>query len=98
MQEFLFKMAEDETFSIIGYTGDEAEVVVPETYWGKPVTILFDALFSGHPEITSVQIPASVTDIGEFVFDGCSGLRHVELPEKLEHIWPHRSRLRTAET
>ena len=89
MQEFLFKMTEAETFSVTGYTGDEAEVVIPKMHWGRPVTVLFDDLFKGHAEITSVRIPDTVTDIGEFAFDGCRNLRHVELPEDLEHIWPY---------
>ena len=89
MQEFAFKMLEDETFAAVGYTGDETEVVIPDTHWGRPVTVLFDSLFAGHAEITSVRIPDTVTDIGEFVFDGCESLRYINLPEKLEHIWPY---------
>ena len=30
MQEFSFKVMEDETFAVTGYTGDEKEVVIPE--------------------------------------------------------------------
>ena len=89
MQEFRFKMLEDETFAIVGYSGDGKDVVIPDTHWGKPVTVLFDSLFSGHPEIESVRIPDTVTDIGEFVFDGCGSLRRIRLPGSLEHIWPY---------
>ena len=89
MQDFSFKMLEDETFAVIGYTGEEKEVVIPDTHWGKPVTVLFDSLFSGHAEIESVRIPDTVTDIGEFVFDGCRSLRQISLPAGLEHIWPY---------
>ena len=80
MQEFSFKVMEDETFAVTGYTGDEKEVVIPDTHWGKPVTVLFDGLFSGHAEIERVRIPDTVTDIGEFVFDGCRNLRQISLP------------------
>ena len=89
MQEFSFKVMEDETFAVTGYTGDEKEVVIPDTHWGKPVTVLFDSLFSGHAEIERVRIPDTVTDIGEFVFDGCRNLRQIGLPAGLEHIWPY---------
>ncbi len=89
MQEFRFKMLEDETFAVIGYSGGEKEVIIPDTHWGKPITVLFDSLFSGHAEIESVQIPDTVTDIGEFVFDGCDRLRRISLPSGLEHIWPY---------
>ena len=89
MQEFSFKVMEDETFAVTGYTGDEKEVVIPDTHWGKPVTVLFDSLFSGHAEMERVRIPDTVTDIGEFVFDGCRNLRQISLPAGLEHIWPY---------
>lgn len=89
MQEFSFKMVEDETFAAVGYRGDEEEVVIPAVYHGRPVTILFDSLFAGHAEILSVKIPETVTDIGEFVFDGCTNMTSVDLPENLEHIWPY---------
>ena len=63
MQEFQYKMLEDETFAVTGYSGEEKEVIIPDTHWGKPVTVLFDSLFSGHAEIENVQIPDTVTDM-----------------------------------
>ena len=89
MQEYNFKTLEDETFAVTEYSGEEKEVVIPDTHWGKPVTVLFDSLFFGHAEIESVRIPDTVTDIGEFVFDGCRSLRQISLPKGLEHIWPY---------
>lgn len=89
MQEFFFRQADDETYAIMGYQGDEAEVVIPATHGGKPVTILFDDLFEGHKEIVSVEIPNTVTNLGEFLFSGCENLRRISLPESLESIWPY---------
>ena len=87
MQEFFYRPNEDGTYCVIGYRGDEADVVIPDTYGGAPVTVLFDNLFKGHPEITFVRIPDTVTDIGEFVFDGCVNLRHIDLPRELINLW-----------
>lgn len=87
MQEFYFKQADDGTFCVQSYNGDEADVVIPGIYCGKPVTILLDELFSGHPEIRSVQIPDSVTQMGGFLFDGCMELHHVKLPAELRDMW-----------
>lgn len=87
MQDFLFKMVDDGTYCVVQYEGDEAEVTIPEQYCGKPVTILNDNLFAGHQEITAVHIPDSVTQIGGFVFDGCVGLKRIELPAGLTDMW-----------
>ena len=87
MQDFMFKMAEDETYCVSGYLGDEEEVVIPAEHGGAPVTILGDGLFAGHPEIRRITVPDSVTDLGEFVFDGCEKLETLELPSGLERLW-----------
>ena len=84
MQEFMYKMIEDGTYCVSGYRGDEANVIIPDS---NGVTMLFDKLFKDHQEITSVHIPDTVTDIGEFVFDGCRNLRHIELPSQLTCLW-----------
>lgn len=89
MQEFMFKMVDDETYGIAGYTGDEKDVVIPPVYNGQPVTMLLDDLFKGHSEIVSVRIPDTVTDIGGFVFDGCTGLSALELPPALRYMWQY---------
>lgn len=87
MQDFFYRILEDGTYCVTEYRGDEADVVIPDTYGGKPVTVLFDRLFRGHSEITSVRIPDTVTDIGSFVFDGCSSLKHIDLPPALSNMW-----------
>ena len=89
MQEFLYKQLEDETYSIIAYKGDEAAVTVPGMYRGQPVTILYDDIFKGHSEVTSVTLPDCLTDIGGFVFDGCENLHHIDLPASLENMWQY---------
>ena len=88
MQEFNFQINVDEaSYALMHYEGDEAEVVIPDTFGGKPVTVIADKVFAAHSEIRSIHIPNTVTDLGEFVFDGCEALRHIELPESLERLW-----------
>ncbi len=84
MQDFLYVPIEDGTYCIMRYKGDEAEVVIPDD---RNVTVLFDKLFAGHREITSLYIPDTVTDMGEFLFDGCEALRHIVLPTGLKCLW-----------
>ena len=88
MQNYTFQMNYDEqSVTITGYAGDEADIVIPGVLAGKPVTILFDKLFAGRSEIRSIVFPDSITDFGEFLFDGCDGLRHMKLPESLRNLW-----------
>lgn len=70
-----------------GYQGDEAAVVIPDSYGSGKITVIGDKLFSGHKEITSVHIPDTVTNMGEFIFDGCEALKHIVLPSQLECLW-----------
>ena len=65
MEEFSFQLNYDEqSYTARQYHGEAEEVVIPEMFLGKPVTILFDKLFTGHTEIRSVSIPDTVTDLG----------------------------------
>ena len=88
MQEFTYKLLDDGSYCVMTYEGDEAEVKIPETAGQNGrISVLNDDLFKGHAEITSVSIPETVTDIGEFTFFGCDNLRRLQLPAGLETLW-----------
>lgn len=89
MQEFWFKHADNETYMVQAYRGDDPEVTVPASWYGSDVTVLMDDIFRGHTEITKVVLPPSITDIGGFVFDGCSSLRQIVLPDNLRTLWQY---------
>ena len=61
MQDFIYKPNDNGTFAVVGYKGDEADVVIPDSYGSGIITIIGDKLFSGHAEITSVRIPRSAS-------------------------------------
>lgn len=87
MQEFYYQYMEDGDVCVIGYKGDDAEVVMPDNHNGCRIKVLFDDLFKGHSEITSIRLPDTITDFGEFVFDGCTNLRQLKLPQGLSVLW-----------
>ncbi len=88
MSDFYYQINYDEeSYAITYYRGFGENIVIPGSFGGKPVTILFDKLFAGHAELCSVSIPDTVTDLGEFLFDGCMKLRRIELPSGLLYLW-----------
>lgn len=84
MQDFTYRLLEDGTYAVMSYVGDEEDVVIPAD---RNITVIYDCLFRGHKEIRTVSIPDTVTDMGEFVFDGLMEMRHLKLPEELVHLW-----------
>lgn len=89
MQKFTYKLCDNNTYAVVGYEGDEPNVKIPDTFLGRPISMLFDCLFRYHSEIETVEVPDTVIDFGEFLFEGCEKLHYIQLPSQLESIWPH---------
>ncbi len=66
--QFNYVVNDDDTITITGYTGPGGDVTIPATINGLPVTGIGNEAFdiSG---LTSVTIPDSVTNIGNFAFE-----------------------------
>jgi hypothetical protein len=76
--------------TIIYYTGDSLDVVIPAFVREYPVTQIGNGAFSRGPpdsrnKINSITIPESVTIIGDYAFSG-NNLVSVTLPPSLTHI------------
>lgn len=67
------------------YTGP-AELTVPDTVDGQPVTALGDYCFAYSSRITTVILPDSIQTIGECAFLECTALRGIYLPEGMTDI------------
>ena len=61
------------SYCIVGYEGSETELILPETYKGKPVTKVGDRAFKGS-NITYMTIPDCYTSIGTEAFADCPDL------------------------
>lgn len=62
------------TGTIKKYNGNDAVVNIPPTINSWPVTKIGEDAFQDNTTITSVTIPASVTEIGSNAFAGCTNL------------------------
>ncbi|MBE6635635.1 MAG: leucine-rich repeat domain-containing protein [Ruminococcaceae bacterium] len=67
----------DENY-LIGYVGDNVDLILPESYNGEDYRI-HDYAFSGNLNIVSVTIPDAVTAIGECAFANSVYLQRVEI-------------------
>jgi hypothetical protein len=74
--QFTFTTNND-SITITGYTGSDGTVVIPDTTNGYPVSAIADYAFYGNSTLTNLTIPSSVTNIGVFEFQACSGLTNV---------------------
>lgn len=66
-----------------GGSATSGDLVLEDTYRGKPVVSIGSTAFAGRSRLTSVQIGAYVTEIGKSAFNNCSGLTSVTFPENL---------------
>lgn len=62
------------TGTIKKYNGNDTVVVIPPTISSWPVTKIGEDAFQDNTTITSVTIPANVTEIGSNAFAGCTNL------------------------
>jgi hypothetical protein len=74
-----------DTCYLVGYTGSETELVLPESCHGKSYEI-YQSAFQLNIFLTSVTIPDSVTSIGEEAFYGCSRLTSITIPDSVTSI------------
>jgi len=82
---FTYTSNSDGTITITGYTGTDANVVIPATIDGKTVTAIGQTAFRGRL-LESVTIPETVTSIGNSAFQGCASLESVTIPETVTSI------------
>ena len=71
---------DDETATVIEYTGDATELEIPTTIKGVSVIGIGASVFYGMANLTRVVAP-SVTSLGGNCFRRCSALTSVELPK-----------------
>ena len=85
LENFLFDFSETEA-ALVAYDGEDTLVTIPDTAYGRPVTMIADGAFAGVTEMEMVVIPEGICNLGEEAFAGCENLRTVVLPDTLQAI------------
>ena len=83
--DYIFALKGDD-YALIHYLGDEADVVIPEVYKGKPVISIEQWAFDNNQTMTSVVIPNSVIEIKEDAFYDCQALKTITFGNNLKTI------------
>ena len=75
------------TYKVVGIgTYEEGELIIPETYKGKPVTAIGAEAFKGIRDIGAVVIPDSVTVIEAGAFRNCVNLTEITMSNSVTTI------------
>ncbi len=84
---FSYEELKDGTLNITGYSGSDANLIIPAEIEGKKVTSIGISAFKGCNFLQSVKIPNGVTVIEMAAFRECESLTDVVIPESVTSIW-----------
>lgn len=79
----------DDFIEIKGLTkeGKKRNIVeIPGEINGKIVKVIASGAFHDRNELIHINLPNSITMIGDYAFTKCTSLKKIDLPENLEHI------------
>ena len=77
--------AHTQTLAVVGYSGNETEITIPEEINGIPVIGIDDEAFKNNNTIKKITLPDSMYYFGNSVFEN-SSLESINIPESLRII------------
>lgn len=83
--DFVFEEIENGLI-VVGYTGNDTSVVIPESINGKPVIEIARDAFYNNIIVESIRFPESIIRIQHYSFANCFALESVNIPEKITII------------
>lgn len=83
---FTFKLLKNDTYAVIGYTGEETELFFPATYRKKSVTVIEREAFKDRGDLKRIILPNSITSIEDYAFYNCSSLTELVIPDSVTHV------------
>jgi len=74
--------------TIFQYNGTDKDVKIPDEIDGITIDCIGSGVFDGN-DITSIEIPDSVTWIDSFAFENCGSLKSVNLSGSMTKLWTY---------
>ncbi len=84
--DFVFAKVGNSSVVLTGYTGIGENIVIPSEIEGYQVVGIYEDVFYGKNDISTVIVPEGVTYIGDYAFSYCYSLENISLPESLTKI------------
>lgn len=84
--DYEYSMYSDNTATITGWNGSDAELTIPKELDGYRVIGIGEHAFSGRHFLTDISIPDGVTSIGNEAFYRCEGLMSISIPNSVTII------------
>lgn len=81
-----YTIVDNETVTITGYTGTAADLTIPATIEGLPVTTIGSWAFGTASDAVNIILPDTLTTIESFAFFDATKLETIVLPDSLEII------------
>ncbi len=76
----------NDSYYVAEYLGNDTSVTIPSLYNEKPVVKVNPYAFLNNSSILYVNFPATVTEIGESAFYGCTGLKTLRITQYVDKI------------
>lgn len=77
---------EPEGLTVIDYTGEEAEVIIPSAVDEIPVVRIDDMAFKNDTFLKKIVLAEGINEIGKMAFANCEGLELIEIPASVTMI------------
>ncbi len=85
---FTYRLSNDgNSYQLIKYTPEvkQSTVTIPDTYQGKPVTVIDNYALRGCSWVTTINIPPSITTINDYAFQN-TGISSITLSNNVKNL------------
>lgn len=77
--KFIYRTQKDGSVGIMRYLGEETEVTLPSSIYGKKVTMIGEKAFFGCDEVEKIILSDSIETVYNRTFYGCKNLREFQV-------------------